>query len=380
MAKKDYYETLGIDRSANSGEIKKAFLKLAKKYHPDTNTADSGLEQKFKEINEAYDVLKDPQKKAAYDQLGHSAFENGSSGGFGQRQHGGFSEAGPDVNDIFGDFFSDFMGSRGRTRSRSTQSKGSDLKYNLDISLEEAFNGVDKKIHFTTDAKCTPCTGKGSKEPNSTTICSQCGGHGVVRMQQGFFAVEQTCNKCSGQGQIIKNPCSTCHGTGRQQKNKNLVINVPSGVEDGMRIRVAGEGEAGLRGGQVGDLYVFVKIKPHDIYKVEKDNLHFKLPLKFTKAALGGESEVPTIDGKKVLLKVPAGTETGDKLRLKGKGMSRVRSAARGDLYAHVYVETPKSLTKKQKSLLEELDKELGETNINYKDEGFFSKFKNIWS
>ena len=382
MTKRDYYQVLEISRSASGSEIKKAYLKLAKKYHPDNNRGDTASESKFKEVSEAYEILKDEQKKAAYDRLGHSAFEHGN-GGFNQQ--GGFSGASnADINDIFGDFFSDFMGggrAGARGRTKSSQARGADLKYNLEISLEEAFTGVDKKINFTTDVKCSPCNGQGTKDTKSSSACMKCGGNGTVRMQQGFFTIEQTCSKCNGAGHVITNPCSTCHGSGRHSKNRNLIINVPVGVENGMRIRIAGEGEAGLRGGSVGDLYVFITVKPHKFFKVEGENLHFKLPISFTRAALGGEIEVPTIEGAKVSLKIPAGTETGDQLRLKGKGMSRVRSSARGDLYAHAYIETPKKLTQKQKALLEELDKEFGvTTNTNYQDNGFFSKVKNMWS
>jgi molecular chaperone DnaJ len=377
MTKRDYYEVLEVERSANGAEIKKAYLKLAKKYHPDTNSSDPSAEIKFKEISEAYEVLKDEQKRAAYDRMGHSAFEQGGGGGFNSRTAGNH-----DINDIFGDFFSDFMGGRGggASRPRTSQARGSDLKYNLTITLEEAFTGIDKKINFNTEAKCSPCGGKGTNEPNANSTCPQCNGTGAIRMQQGFFAIEQTCNKCNGQGQIIKNPCITCHGTGRSTKHKNLIVNIPHGVEDGVRIRIAGEGEAGLRGGLSGDLYVFITVAPHNIYQVEGSNLHCRLPLNFTKAALGGEVEIPTIDGSTVTLKIPLGTQTGDKLRLRGKGMSKVRSSERGDFYAHAFVQTPKDLTKKQKELLEELDKEFGETKENYSSDGFFSKMKNMWS
>lgn len=380
MSKKDYYEVLEVPRSANASEIKKAYLKLAKKYHPDQNANNPDAEKKFKEISEAYDTLKDEQKRAVYDRFGHAAFAQGNStsSGFGGGRPGGFNAQ--DINDIFGDFFGDFMGGSTRRSRTSTNIRGSDLKYELTISLEEAFRGTDKNINFTTEVKCNPCSGKGSQDASTTTNCSQCGGAGVVRMQQGFFAIEQTCNKCGGAGQVIKNPCTTCHGNGRINKQKSLIINVPSGIEDNTRIRIASEGEAGIRGGANGDLYVFVSIKPHDIYKVENSNLHFKLPISFTKAVLGGEIEVPTIDGLKVKLTIPAGSETGDQLRIKGYGMSKVRSSARGDLYAHVYVQIPKHLTKKQKDLLEELDKELGQVNQNYSESGFFSKMKNLWS
>ena len=383
MSKKDYYEILGVSKSASASEIKKAYLTLAKKYHPDQNSDNPDAEKNFKEISAAYDVLKDEQKKAAYDRFGHDAFtqNGGASGGFGTRQGSGGGFSSHDINDIFGEFFGDFMGGGGRRGGgQSTNIRGSDLKYNLAVNLEEAFTGVDKNINFSTEVKCSPCDGRGTKDSNATTTCMQCGGAGAVRMQQGFFAIEQTCSKCNGQGQIIKNPCGSCHGQGRTSKQKSLIINVPSGIEDSTRIRITGEGEAGIRGGTSGDLYVFVSVKPHDIYKVEGADLHFKLPLSFTKAALGGELEVPTIDGGKVTLKVPAGTETGERIRLSGKGMSKVRSGVRGDLYAHAYVQTPKNLTAKQRQLLEELDKELGDVKQNYSEGGFFSKMKNLWS
>ena len=374
MTKRDYYEVLEVPRSADGPEIKKAYLKLAKKYHPDTNAGAPSAEIKFKEISEAYEVLKDEQKRAAYDRMGHSAFEQGGGGGF----HSRGSSNNPDINDIFSDFMGGNRG--GAPRQRASQSRGSDLKYNLTITLEEAFTGVDKKINFNAESKCSSCDGKGTNEPNANSTCPQCSGTGAIRMQQGFFAIEQTCNKCNGQGQVIKNPCTTCHGSGRCSKHKNLIVNIPHGVENGVRIRIAGEGEAGFRGGSVGDLYVFITVSSHDIYQVEGSNLHFRLPLNFTKAALGGEVDIPTIDGSTITLKIPAGTQTGDKLRLKGKGMSRIRSSERGDFYAHAFVQTPKNLTKKQKELLEELDKEFGETKENYSSDGFFSKMKNIWS
>ncbi len=383
MSKKDYYDVLEVQKTATTSEIKKAYITLAKKYHPDQNSNNPDAEKKFKEVTEAYDTLKDEQKKAAYDRFGHAAFAQGNSassgfGGGARAGSGGFNAH--DINDIFGEFFGDFMGgSSGRSRA-SANIKGSDLKYNLTITLEEAFTGVDKNINFTTEIKCTPCSGHGTKESNATTNCSKCGGAGVVRIQQGFFAIEQTCNKCHGAGQVIKNPCSTCHGNGRVSKQKSLLINVPSGIENSTRIRIVSEGEAGIRGGGNGDLYVFVSVKPHNIYKSEGSDLHFKVPISFARAALGGEIQIPTIDGSTTTLAIPSGSETGDELRIKGKGMSKVRSSLRGDLYAHIYIQTPKNLTKRQKDLLNELDKELGDVSQNYSDSGFFSKMKNLWS
>ncbi len=382
MSNKNFYEVLEISRSASAQEIKKAYLKLAKKYHPDRNSGDLESEKIFKEISHAYDILKDDQKKATYDSVGHSAFEQGNSnrGSGGFYANRGFADGDPGINDIFGNFFTDFMKEGKQTAQRSSKIRGSDLKYNLSISLEAAFKGVDKKINFSTEVKCSPCSGKGTKDVNdATNTCTQCRGAGVVRMQQNFFTVEQTCNKCSGVGQIIRNVCAFCHGTGRHSNQKHLMINVPAGIENNTRIKITGEGEAGIRGGSSSDLYVFINIKPHNFYKVEGNNLHCKLPLSFTKATLGGEVKIPIIEGSKVTLKIPAGTETGDSLRLKGKGMSKVRSLARGDLYAHVYIQTPQKLSKKQKELLEELDKEFGKSNDEYKNEDFFSKMKNMW-
>lgn len=387
MSKRDYYQLLGINKTASAAEIKKAYLTKAKKYHPDQNKGDKDAEHKFKEINEAYEVLKDEQKRAAYDRFGHDTFKQAGgagAGGFsgfgGQRtSHQGFG--GADMNDFFGEFFSDFMGAgRAQQRRPSGKVRGSDLTTKLEISLEEAFKGTQKELKFTTQSTCSPCSGQGTKDPRSTTTCSMCNGSGITRMQQGFFAVEQTCQKCQGMGQVIKSPCTKCHGIGRIQKEKKLIINIPAGVEDGIRIRHPGEGEAGIRGGSTGDLYVYITVRPHDIFGVKGNDLHLKLPLSFTKAALGGTVKVPTIEGNEVELKIPAGTETGSKLRLNGKGMSVVRSQQRGDLYAHAFVETPKNLTKKQKEMLEALDKELGDGGAKYEDPGFFAKMKNLWS
>jgi molecular chaperone DnaJ len=378
MSPEDYYAVLGVSRSANQQEIKKAYHKLAMQYHPDRNSDNSEAEKKFKKINEAYDVLKDEQKKAAYDKFGHNAFQNsGGSGGFNRGAGGGGGEF-HDINDIFGDFFSDFMGGKSRATKSSSKIKGADLKYNITITLEEAYKGVDKNINFTTEVKCNSCNGSGSEGDGSVTTCDMCHGRGVNRMQQGFFTLEQTCGKCQGMGQIIKTPCKKCFGNGRHSQVKNLLVNIPAGIEDGTKIRLVGEGEAGIRGGNSGDLYIFVTIKPHEIYKADLANLHCRLPISFTKAALGGEIEVPIIEGGKVSLKIPAGTQNGDQLKLRGKGMSKVRATTRGDMIAHVYIEVPKSLTKKQRELLELLDKELDDGKSD--DVSFFNKMKNLWS
>lgn len=380
MSTKDYYQLFGVNKTATQAELKKAYHKLAMQYHPDRNSNDPEAEKKFKEINAAYDILKDEQKRALYDHLGHDAFHNSGASasrqGASSRQYsGGF---GPDVNDIFGEFFNDFMGGGNRRQRTSSTVRGSDLKYNITITLAEAFAGVEQNISFTSEVKCTSCNGKGSENNTGMTNCSTCNGMGVTRIQQGFFTLEQTCAKCQGLGQIIKNPCQKCRGNGRAPQQRSLLVNIPAGVEEGTRIRLTGEGDAGLRGGSSGDLYIFVTIKPHDLYKVDGTNLHCKLPINFILATLGGEVEVPDIEGNKVKLKIPAGTQNGDQLRLKGKGMSKVRSTIRGDMFAHIHIEIPKNLTKKQKELLETLDKELNKDKED--DASFFNKMKNLWS
>ncbi len=372
MSKRDYYEVLELKKGASADEIKKSYRKLAMKYHPDQNPNNKEAEKKFKELAEAYEILKDDQKRAAYDQLGHQAFEGGRSGGSHQ---GGFNQQ----HDIFGDFFNEFMGGGGGRRSahRSPEVRGSDLKYNISISLEEAFTGIEKNISFSTAIKCSPCAGKGTTDSNGFSSCHACGGHGVTRVQQGFFAMEQTCNHCSGSGKIIKNPCKKCHGHGRYNEKKSLKVSIPAGIEDSTRIRLSGEGEAGARGGTSGDLYIFVNVVSHPIFKVEGSDLHCKLPIGFTMAALGGDIEVPVIEGGVVKLKIPKGTQNGDRLKIRDKGMSKVRSSNRGDMIAHIFVEVPKTLTTKAQTLLEELDKELSMHNNT--ETGFFDKMKNLW-
>ncbi|HJD55888.1 MAG TPA: molecular chaperone DnaJ [Rickettsia endosymbiont of Pyrocoelia pectoralis] len=366
---------LGVSKTASQAELKKAYYALAKQYHPDNAAAgDINAEKKFKEISNAYDTLKDEQKRAAYDRFGHDAFQQQQSRG-GGGSHGGFNA---DINDIFGDFFSDFMGGGRRQRSTSGKVRGSDLKYNITINLEEAFHGVEKNISFSSEVKCDTCHGSGSEKGEAVITCDACGGLGATRVQQGFFTIEQTCHKCQGNGQIIKNPCKKCHGMGRYNKHRNLSINIPAGVENGTRIRHTGEGEAGMRGGNNGDLYVDIAIKPHDIYKVDGTNLHCKLPISFVNAALGGEVEVPVIEGGKVTLTVPAGTQNGDQLRLRGKGMSKIRSTIRGNMIAHIHVEVPKNLSKRQRELLEEFKQE--SVNEKENDGSFFNKMKSLWS
>ncbi len=383
MSKEDFYKLLEIDRGASDEEIKKAYRKLAMQYHPDRNPGNAESERKFKEISAAYDILKDPQKKAAYDRFGHDAFTQGGNNGAGAPQNGGFHGfSGTDFSDIFSDVFGDFMGSQGGgggRRRQSSQVKGSDLRYNVHIDLEEAFTGINKTISFRAPIKCTDCDGKGTQDKSGTTNCTDCNGHGVVRMQQGFFTFEQACNRCKGSGQIIKNPCPKCRGEGRVDSQKTLSINVPAGIEDGTRIRLVGEGEHGVRGGHPGDLYVFVQIKSHAFFRIDKSDIHCKVPISFTQAALGGALEVPIIEGSSVQLKIPVGTQNGDILKLKGKGMSKVRSSIRGDMFAHVIIDVPKTLTARQKELLEELDKEFDKTK-DASESSFFKKMRDLWS
>lgn len=378
---KDYYELLGVNKGASSDDLKKAYRKLAMKYHPDRNPDNKDAEKKFKEINQAYDVLKDDQKRAAYDRFGRSAFEGGGSPGGGAGM-GGFNFTGGSggFSDIFEDLFGDFMGGGATGRGRGgIDTRGNDLRYNLSISLEDAFKGKQESVKFTTFATCDLCKGSGGEGGAVPETCSTCGGSGRVRTQQGFFAMERTCPSCGGMGQTIKNPCKKCNGQGRVRKEKTLSVTVPAGVEDGTRIRLQGEGEVGLRGGASGDLYVFLNIKEHSFFKRNGPDIHITIPLKMTIAALGGHIEVPTIDGGKAKLSVAEGTQTGNKLRLRGKGMSVMHSHSRGDMYIHVNVETPVNLSKKQQDLLREFAKSESDKNRPKKQTGFFSKIKEFW-
>ena len=381
MSKEDYYTVLGISKGASAKEIKDAYRAMAKKYHPDLNKGDANAEQKFKQINEAYETLKDDQKRAAYDQYGHGAFEGGAGHGFHGNQDfggfgGGFGFGGDDINDVFEAIFGRGHGAK-RTRKPTLKQPGADLKYELNITLEEAFTGVDKNISFASAVRCDTCSATGSRTKSGATTCQACNGRGAVRMQSGIFMVEQTCGNCGGSGQQIKDPCGTCHGKGRIQKQRNLQVSIPHGVETGSKIRLAGEGEAGLCGGDAGDLYIFVYVKQHALFRVEGANLHCRVPVSFATAALGGKVDIPGIDGAQVTAKVPAGSQNEDVIRVKDAGMKRVRSDKRGELFVHLFVEVPKNLTKRQKELLEELQ---SEEEKQEQKTSFFDKVKGLWS
>ena len=377
MAKPDYYETLGVDRGADDAALKSAYRKLAMKFHPDRNPDDASAEAKFKEANEAYDVLKDADKRAAYDQFGHAAFENGGGGGGGG---GGF---GGGFGDIFDEMFGDFTSrGGGRAGNRSGAAHGADLRYNMQISLEDAFRGRETQIRVPTAVSCGDCNGSGAAKGSHPSTCGGCQGRGKVRAQQGFFTIERTCPACNGAGQVIEDPCKTCGGAGRTRKEKTLKVTVPAGVEDGTRIRLSGEGEAGAQGGSAGDLYIFIAVTPHRMFQRDSADLHLRVPIPMTTAAIGGSVEVPTIEGKRAKVTVPGGTQSGHQFRLRGKGMSVLRSQARGDMYIDVVVETPVNLSKRQEELLREFDGEKpakGKTTTSPESEGFFSRVKELW-
>lgn len=384
MSKRDYYETLGLQKGASPDELKKAYRKLAMQYHPDRNPGDAEAEAKFKEVGEAYEVLKDEQKRAAYDRFGHEAFEQGGPGGFGGG--GGFRNAGGGAGfggftDIFEEMFGDFMGGGGGGRGRGgqRQARGADQRYNLEIGLEDAFSGRQVEIKVPTAVTCDSCNGSGAEDGAQPVNCGTCGGDGKVRASQGFFTIERTCPTCLGQGQVIDKPCRKCSGSGRMHKDKTLQVNIPKGVEEGTRIRLSGEGEAGLRGAPPGDLYIFLSIRPHRLFEREGENLFCRVPISMADAALGGEIEVPTIDGGRAKVKVPDGTQTGQRFRLRGKGMPVLRSEARGDMYIELAVETPVNLTKRQKELLKEFRDEGKGKNTSPETDGFFAKVKEFW-
>lgn len=373
--KRDYYEVLGLKKGAAEHEIKSAFRKLAKEHHPDRNPGSANAETQFREVNEAYEALKDPQKRAAYDQFGHAAFEgmpgqNGAPHGFGNDFSASMSE-------IFDDLFGEFMGGR-RTRGRSSKERGSDLKYNMEISLAEAYAGKTAQIRVPASVTCDACSGAGAEAGSSPITCPTCQGFGKVRASQGFFTIERTCVTCQGRGEIIQKPCTVCTGSGRVTRERNLSVNIPAGVEDSTRIRLAGEGEAGIRGGPSGDLYIFLSIMPDDIFQRDGADLFCRVPITMTTAALGGQIEVPTIDGGRARVKIPEGTETGKQFRLRGKGMPVLRSKLFGDLYVQVEVETPKDLSRKQKDLLKEFEKaSTDQTHPETRD--FLNKIKVFW-
>lgn len=371
MAKQDFYETLGVARTASADDIKRAYRKLAMQHHPDRNPDDKTAGQKFKEISEAYDILKDDQKRAAYDRFGHAAFEQG-----GGRGPGDFGFAGG-FADIFDEVFGEFMG--GARRGQAGASRGSDLRYNLEISLEEAFRGKQTTIRVNTLVACEQCKGSGAEAGSRPVSCPTCRGRGRVRAQQGFFTVERTCPACQGVGQVIDKPCKSCGGQGRAHREKSLSVNIPPGVEDGTRIRLAGEGEVGLRGASAGDLYIFVSLAPHPLFQRDGANVFCRVPIPITTAALGGAIEVPTVDGSRTRVTVPAGTQSDHQFRLRGKGMTILRSPARGDMYVQAIVETPQNLTKRQQELLREFEKEGENRRTHPQSEGFFARVKEFF-
>ena len=373
MAKRDYYEVLGVNKGSAPDQIKSAYRKLAVKYHPDKNKDDKGAEEKFKEASEAYHVLSNSERKQNYDNFGHAAFENGGGGkgGFGNFD---FSSH---FSDIFEDFFSEGFGGGGR-RSRRSNNRGSDLRYDLSINLEEAFTGKKQDIKFSTSEKCDTCSGTGSKPGHNADSCSMCGGNGQVRSNQGFFTVQQTCPQCLGSGEEITNPCTACRGQGKMQTSKRLSVTIPKGVDDGTRIRLAGKGEAGSRGASNGDLYLFINVDSHDLFKRSDENLFFECPISIADAALGASIEIPTIDGRKAKIKIPSGTQSGKQFRLKGKGMPYMRGSGNGDLYVQVNTEVPVSLNKEQKELLEKF-REIENEKSNPSIKKFFQKAKSFW-
>ena len=380
MSKRDFYEVLGVDRQADDKQLKSAFRKLAKKYHPDANQGDSSVEIKFKEVAEAYEVLKEPQTRAAYDRFGHAAFENGRPGGNGGGPGGFGPEFSSSMSDVFEDLFGDFMGGGGgggRQRRSGGAQRGSDLRYNMEVSLSDAYKGKTAQINVPTSVTCKTCDGSGAKPGTSPTTCQTCGGAGAVRATQGFFTVERTCPACHGRGQTIGDPCTDCSGQGRVNKDRTLSVNIPAGVEDGTRIRLAGEGEAGVRGGPTGDLYIFLSLKPHEFFQRDGADLFCSVPISMTTAAMGGDMEVPTIDGNKARVTIPEGTQSGKQFRLKSKGMPVLRSPQKGDMYIQVNVETPVNLSARQKDLLKQFEAEKRDNSPQ--SAGFFSKAKAFW-
>ena len=380
MSKEDYYETLGVNKSSSDGEIKQAYRKKAMKYHPDRNKDDKQAEKKFKKINEAYYVLKDKEKKTQYDQFGHQAFEHGGAGFKDVDFGGGFSDI---FEEMFGDFDDDvgsiFGGGR-RSGRTNTKEYGTDLRYDMEVSLEEIFSGKKIIIHVPTKIKCETCNGNGYEAGSKPETCPTCKGHGAVRASQGFFTIQQTCPDCRGEGQVIKNPCNSCSGTGRVDKKKSLSVEIPAGVEDGTRIRLSGEGEAGYHGGPSGDLYIFIKEKPHSIFKRDVEDLYCKAPIPMIDATIGGSIKVPTLDGSIVKVKIPSGTQSGSNFRLSNKGLPRFRQSGNGDLYLEAFVETPVNLSSSQKNLLKKFNSEKNKKTTSPQSEGFFNRLKDLWN
>ncbi|MEK9672062.1 MAG: molecular chaperone DnaJ [Rhodospirillaceae bacterium] len=378
--KRDYYDVLGVKKDADDKGLKSAYRKLAMQFHPDRNPDDKEAERKFKELNEAYEVLKDAEKRAAYDRFGHAAFEQGGAGRPGG--FGGFSQGAQGFGgfaDIFDEMFGDFMGGQRGRGGGDGGGQGADLRYNMELSLEDAFKGKKAEIRVPTSVSCAACDGTGAEGAAKAVACGTCGGHGRVRSQSGFFTVERTCPSCQGRGTVIKDPCKTCGGNGRVHKDKTLSVTIPAGVEDGTRIRLAGEGEAGLRGAPPGDLYLFLGIRPHRFFQRDGTDIHCRVPIPMTTATLGGQIEVPTIEGKLARISIPEGTPTGHQLRLAGKGMSVMRSDARGDMFLQVVVETPQKLSDEQKELLKQFESLSDKAKQNPQSTGFFDKVKDLW-
>lgn len=381
MAEQDLYKIIGVEQSAGADEIKKAYRKLAMKFHPDQNKDNPQAEEKFKEINQAYDILKDEQKRSAYDRYGNAAFDGSMGGGSGGHP-GGMGGAGA-FSDIFEDMFGDFMGGGGGGRRSNAPTRGSDMQYTMEMSLEDAYKGKESTIKIPVNDSCSECDGSGAQKGTSSQSCGTCNGAGRVRQQQGFFTIERACPTCHGEGTFIKDPCKKCSGAGRVRKTKTLKVKIPAGVETGRRIRLTGEGEAGLRGGPRGDLYVMMNVRPHKLFQRDGANLYCRVPITVTRAALGGDIDVPTIEGKRSSVKIPSGTQTGQQFRLRGKGMSMLRSDSHGDMYINIFVETPVNLNKKQQDLLRDLDKSMDDGKSAGKNSpessGFFKKIREFW-